>query len=78
MPYYLFLKKGYLVDIVSIGGGKVPIDPLSVGHPYNRTSPIKRFIDDGTQQTPFPLRAKQYSFSRSQACLRNMLHSRCQ
>lgn len=49
MPYYIFLKKGYLVDIVSIAGGKVPIDPLSVAPPQNRNAAIRRFIDDGEQ-----------------------------
>ena len=49
MPYYIFLKKGYLVDIVSIAGGKVPIDPLSVAPPQSRNAAIRRFIDDGEQ-----------------------------
>ncbi|CAL8466576.1 g6112 [Coccomyxa elongata] len=46
-PYYLFLKKGYLIDIVSIAGGKVPIDPLSVAPPYDKISTIKHFLADG-------------------------------
>ncbi|BDA41140.1 Glyoxalase 3 at C-terminar half [Coccomyxa sp. Obi] len=45
-PYYLFLKKGYLIDIVSIAGGKVPIDPLSVALPYDKISIIKHFLAD--------------------------------
>ncbi len=46
-PYYLFLKKGYLIDVVSIAGGKVPIDPLSVAPPYDKISIIKHFLADG-------------------------------
>lgn len=55
MPYYLFLKKGYLVDIVSIGGNKVPIEPLSVAPPYNRNAAIRRFLEDGAVLVHFPV-----------------------
>jgi putative intracellular protease/amidase len=46
-PYYLFLNKGYFVDVASIGGGPVPIDPLSTGPPHSKLPVVKRFLADG-------------------------------
>ena len=45
-PYIELLKKGYIVDIASIAGGRIPIDPLSLQPPYNKNYNIKRFMAD--------------------------------
>ncbi len=47
IPLQTFEKKGYHVDVASIAGGKVPIDPLSIDYPYNRLTPIRRFLSNG-------------------------------
>ncbi len=38
--------KGYIVDVASMAGGSIPIDPLSLKPPYNRNYNIKRFMAD--------------------------------
>ena len=45
VPYYAFLDAGMDVDIASVGGGAVPIEPGSLGWPV-ATPADKRFRDD--------------------------------
>lgn len=47
LPFYYFLGKGYIVDVASIKGGKIPIDPNSVSAPSKSPHLIKRFKGDG-------------------------------
>lgn len=44
-PYWVFRDAGFEVDIVSMRGGKVPLDPRSM-HEKNRPDPVQRFLDD--------------------------------
>ncbi|MEO0882627.1 MAG: type 1 glutamine amidotransferase domain-containing protein [Pseudomonadota bacterium] len=44
-PYYAFLDSGMDVDIASIGGGDVPIEPQSLRWPVV-SAPDKRFMSD--------------------------------
>ncbi len=44
-PYYAFLDAGMDVDIASIRGGDVPIEPVSLRWPL-MSSPDRRFLDD--------------------------------
>ncbi len=44
-PYYTFLEAKMSVDIASIDGGKIPIDPLSL-KPFIRTADDIRFLGD--------------------------------
>ena len=46
----MFRKKGYLVHIASIAGGKVPVDPLSTSAPNSRLGPMRRFL--GSREPP--------------------------
>lgn len=48
-PYYLFLEKGYQVDIVSPKGGRTPIDPLS-NLTKNITPSNRKFNADNVAQ----------------------------
>ena len=45
-PYYLFQKKGYILEIASLKGGSAPVDPLSTQPPHNRHPMVKRFLND--------------------------------
>lgn len=45
IPYYAFLDAGMTVDVASIQGGKIPIEPISLRWPM-RTEADKRFLDD--------------------------------
>jgi hypothetical protein len=45
-PYYTFLRKGYNVDMASIAGGRIPIDPLSVEPPRMKTHSVKLMLTD--------------------------------
>ncbi|TFG18337.1 MAG: type 1 glutamine amidotransferase domain-containing protein [Promethearchaeota archaeon] len=45
VPYYAFLDAGMTVDIASIKGGKIPIEPVSLRWPL-RIDVDKRFLDD--------------------------------
>jgi len=45
-PYYEFVDAGAQVDIVSIDGGKVPIDPGSVGSEEKNPESVNRFLRD--------------------------------
>lgn len=44
-PYYTFLDANMTVDLASIRGGAIPIDPLSL-KPFVRTSDDVRFLND--------------------------------
>lgn len=44
-PYYTFLDAGMTVDVASIRGGKIPIEPMSVKWPL-RSSHDSRFLKD--------------------------------
>jgi putative intracellular protease/amidase len=44
-PYYVFMEANMMVDIASIHGGEVPIDPLSL-KPIIRTKDDVRFLND--------------------------------
>ncbi|KAK9841802.1 hypothetical protein WJX81_004046 [Elliptochloris bilobata] len=45
-PYYVFKSHGYMVDIASIRGGKVPIDPESLQGQAGRSTAVRRFYED--------------------------------
>ena len=44
-PYYAFLDSGIEVDIASIQGGQIPIEPASLGWPL-ASAVDKRYLDD--------------------------------
>ena len=44
IPLMIFQKKGYQVDVATLGGGRVPIDPLSVDNVQSRLTPVRRFL----------------------------------
>jgi putative intracellular protease/amidase len=46
VPYYIFCEAGYDVDIVSIAGGKVPIDPKSLNKIGDNSPSVDRFLKD--------------------------------
>jgi hypothetical protein len=43
-------RAGYAVDIASIRGGRVPVDPASLHGAHARTSAVRRFLEDGGRQ----------------------------
>ena len=45
VPYYVFLDAGLEVDIVSINGGEIPVEPFSMGWPL-ATTEDRRFLND--------------------------------
>jgi putative intracellular protease/amidase len=45
VPYYEFLDAGMQVDVASINGGEIPIEPLSLKWPV-RTDADKRYLQD--------------------------------
>lgn len=45
VPYYVFLDAGMKVDIASIKGGEIPVEPYSMGWPF-ATPEDKRFNKD--------------------------------
>ncbi|WP_029006243.1 type 1 glutamine amidotransferase domain-containing protein [Azorhizobium doebereinerae] len=47
-PYYTFVDAGAQVDIVSIDGGKVPIDPASLKPKGENEPSVERFLADQT------------------------------
>lgn len=47
VPYYEFIDANLDVDLASIKGGKIPIEPLSLKYPI-RTHSDKRFLNDKT------------------------------
>lgn len=44
-PYWVFRDAGFEVDIASMAGGKVPLDPGSVGE-KDRPDSVRRFLQD--------------------------------
>lgn len=46
-PYYIFRSKGWDVDLVSISGGEIPIDPASLGGDF-ATADVQRWLKDPT------------------------------
>jgi len=47
VPYYAFLDAGMTVDVASVKGGIVPVEPLSMKEPL-RTADDDRMLGDGT------------------------------
>jgi hypothetical protein len=47
-PYVMFSQQGFHVDVVSMKGGKIPIDAGSLADAYV-TSYVKTFMADGAQ-----------------------------
>jgi putative intracellular protease/amidase len=50
-PYYILKNKGYEVEIASIRGGKIPLDPASLDED-NLTEHSKNFLDDRKHPLP--------------------------
>ncbi|HEY2620911.1 MAG TPA: type 1 glutamine amidotransferase domain-containing protein [Acetobacteraceae bacterium] len=46
VPYYMLRDAGHQLDVVSIAGGTVPIDPRSVGPEHDRLPENRRYRDD--------------------------------
>ena len=49
-PYYTFLDNGINVDIASIQGGLIPIDPQTLSYPVS-TPEDERYLNDAVAQT---------------------------
>jgi putative intracellular protease/amidase len=49
VPYYEFLDAGMAVDVASIAGGKIPVEPLSLRWPF-ATSADRRYLSDASYQ----------------------------
>lgn len=47
-PYYAFVDAGYQVEIVSIKGGEIPIDPRSKNPTGENPPSVERFLKDKT------------------------------
>lgn len=47
-PYYIFADAGAEVDIVSIGGGEVPLDPHSLRPEGQNPESVERFLKDAS------------------------------
>lgn len=45
-PYYVFRDAGARVDIASIEGGRIPVDPRSVHHDDTDPPSVRRFLKD--------------------------------
>lgn len=45
-PYYTFIDAGAQVDIVSVAGGKIPIDPHSIDTKGKNPPSVERFLQD--------------------------------
>lgn len=50
-PYYVFTDAGYKVEIASIKGGKVPIDPNSQKSIGENSPAVERFLKDAKAKT---------------------------
>ena len=46
-PEHLPGHAGYAVDVASVMGGRVPLDPESLRGAHARTPAVRRFMDDG-------------------------------
>ena len=49
-PYYTFLDNGMTVDMASIQGGLIPIDPQTLSYPVS-TPEDERYLNDSVAQT---------------------------
>ena len=49
-PYYTFIDNGMSVDMASIQGGQIPIDPQTLGYPVS-TPEDERYLNDSIAQT---------------------------
>ncbi|MDR0620906.1 MAG: type 1 glutamine amidotransferase domain-containing protein [Deltaproteobacteria bacterium] len=52
-PYYAFRDAGHPVDIVTIGGGKIPIDPKSYDPKGTNPASVERFLKDDSAMAQF-------------------------
>ncbi|KAF1067274.1 MAG: Protein/nucleic acid deglycase 1 [Pseudomonas citronellolis] len=57
-PYYAFVDAGAQVDIASVAGGQVPIDPHSLEAPGKNPASVERFLKDPTAQHKVELSAR--------------------
>ena len=48
-PYYTFIDNGMMVDMASIQGGLIPIDPQTLGYPVS-TPEDQRYLNDSIAQ----------------------------
>lgn len=48
VPYYAFMDAGYKVEIASVKGGKVPVDPKSQKSIGENSPAVERFLKDET------------------------------
>ncbi|MEP7207526.1 MAG: type 1 glutamine amidotransferase domain-containing protein [Casimicrobiaceae bacterium] len=49
-PFWVFRDAGFTVDVVSMAGGEVPLDPRSLEE-KDRPAPTQRFLDDAATMT---------------------------
>lgn len=49
-PYYTFKDAGYNVEIVSVSGGDIPIDPRSIGDDQKKEESVARYFEDEALQ----------------------------
>jgi putative intracellular protease/amidase len=49
-PYYAFIDAGAEVEVVSVAGGRIPIDPHSLKATGNNPASVERFLKDPPRQ----------------------------
>lgn len=49
-PYYAFVDEGYTVEIASVSGGDIPIDPRSLSEDAKQEESVKRYFEDEALQ----------------------------
>lgn len=49
-PYYEFVDAGYNVEIMSVSGGDIPIDPRSVSEEQKKEESVARYFNDAALQ----------------------------
>lgn len=52
-PYYTFVDQGIAVDVYSVQGKEIPIDPRSVNRKGENEQPVERYLDDEQLQQMF-------------------------
>ena len=52
-PYYAFADAGLQVDVFSIAGGEIPVDPRSRSEKGEEEESVKRYLDDARAQAAF-------------------------
>ena len=52
-PYYAFIDEGYNVEIATVAGGNVPIDPRSIGDEQKKEESVARYYEDSALQAAF-------------------------